>query len=160
IVRPAEPAWPGRTPQIEMMEHDTSELSPDHGDVAAEVRKMGIDPDRYPRMLRDWVERGADSEFVLDASEVVARSQPRSLDESAAAAHFELGQKLHRDGHADAAVDHFREAHRLHPANWTYKRQAWNLTAPGSVRDVPGYEGSWLDDVRAAGAENYYVRID
>jgi peroxiredoxin len=156
IVRPAEPAWPGRTPQIEMMDADEHELSADHGEVAAEVRRMNIDADRYPRMLRNWVQRGAASPYVMSPDDVVAHSQPRSDAESRAAAHFELGQHLEAAGDEVGAVEHFREAHRLYPTNWTYKRQAWNLAAPESVRDVPGYEGGWLADVRALGPESYY----
>ena len=56
-------------------------------------------------------------------------------------------------------MPHFRAARRLQPANWTYKRQAWVLAnrfqAPTDV-----FEGDWLSDVRAIGAENYYPKLD
>ena len=59
----------------------------------------------------------------------------------------------------DGAVPHFRAAHRLTPENWTYKRQAWffehPLQAPTGV-----YDGDWVGDVRAIGAENYYPPLD
>jgi peroxiredoxin len=145
IVRPAEPGWPGRTPQIELMEKDVSELSVDHAEVAAEVRKMNIDPDRYPRMLRDWVAKGADSVFVMTPDEVIEHSLPRGADESRDAA-----------GDVAGAVEHWRQAHALQPANWTYKRQAWNLAESNSVRNVTGYDSGWLADVRTLGAETYY----
>jgi hypothetical protein len=74
-----------------------------------------------------------------------------------AAASFELGQYLHRQGHAAALW--FRVAHRLHPANWTYKRQAWTLVDPEQGPSEV-YEGDWLSDVRAIGAENYYPPLD
>jgi len=52
-------------------------------------------------------------------------------------------------------VRHWREAHRLAPANWTYKRNAWSIEDPRQgPTDV--YESSWFDDVKAIGAENYY----
>ena len=61
------------------------------------------------------------------------------------------------------AAPWFRRAHRLQPDNWTYKRQAWSLagTVAGQDSDLlqgPNdlYDGNWLDDVRAQGAENYY----
>ena len=57
----------------------------------------------------------------------MAHSQPRSPDLSAGAAHFELANHLWRNGQRDLAIDHFNEAHRLQPGNWTYKRQAWSL---------------------------------
>ena len=50
----------------------------------------------------------------------------------------------------------FREAHRLQPDNWTYKRQAWELVDPILQGPSEQYEGDWLSDVRAIGAENYY----
>jgi hypothetical protein len=59
----------------------------------------------------------------------------------------------------EAAQRWFREAHRLQPENWTYKRQAWSMVDRNQGRtDV--YDGSWLDDVRAIGAENYYEPLD
>ena len=53
----------------------------------------------------------------------------------------------------------WREAHRLYPGNWTYKRQAWTFvtTAEGATENdlMQGpndvYEGNWLDDVIAVG---------
>ncbi len=57
----------------------------------------------------------------------MARSQLRSPDLSAGAAHFELANHLWLNGRRDLAIDHFNESHRLQPANWTYKRQAWSL---------------------------------
>jgi hypothetical protein len=67
-----------------------------------------------------------------------------------------LGQYLWREGHADAAVPWFREAHRLHPENWTYKRQAWSFADPlQGPTDL--YDSDWLSDIRAVGPENYYA---
>jgi hypothetical protein len=79
---------------------------------------------------------------------------------SQAAASFELGQALHRAGHAEDAVHWFREAHRLQPDNWTYKRQAWEFVDPILQGPSEQYEGDWLSDVRAIGAENYYPPVD
>jgi hypothetical protein len=158
IVRPAEPAWPGRTPVIDLMDElpIPSAASP----VRDEIRKMNIHPERYLTMVLDWVEKGADSVYAMTPDEVVTRSRPRSSDIAAAAAHFELGQHLHRNGDHDGAVGHWREAHRLDPSNWTYKRQAWNLETGDTVTQSSAYEGSWLKDVQAIGAENYYPRLE
>ena len=53
----------------------------------------------------------------------------------------------------------FREAHRLAPDNWTYKRQAWTLADPlqGPTSE---YDSDWLTDVRKIGAENYYPAVE
>lgn len=157
IVRPAEPAWledPHASSEVAAQKLD--DLPADHREVRAEIAKMKIDYSLYPAMIRDWVRNGASSRYVLDADEVVQRSQPRSIDESLAAAHFEMGEYLHRGGDHTAAVEHWKSAHSLQPNNWTYKRQAWNLEAPDSVRTVDAYGSGWLDDVRAQGAESYF----
>jgi hypothetical protein len=95
----------------------------------------------------------------LSADQVIARSRPRSPETSRAAACFELGQHLHRAGHGADAVPWFREAHRLAPDNWTYKRQAWTLADPlqGATSE---YDSDWLSDVRKIGAENYYPAVE
>ena len=172
IVRPAEPAFARRPPT------GGSGPAADAGadrmtQILAEAAHIRIDPERYLVALRDWVEQGAASPYALPPEEVVRRSRPRPPEASRAAAHFELGQHLHRAGHAGDAVVHFREAHRLQPDNWTYKRQAWSLVpsvegplarywqgpAPGREDQWP-YDGDWLSDVRQIGPENYYPALD
>jgi hypothetical protein len=157
IVRPAEPAWPGRNPVMNRLSKvDVSTLPPELADVMAEVSKIKSDPEGYRAAIVDWVEHGADSRYALTPDEVVARSQPRPLEAAQAAAEFELAQHLHRAGDTDAAVAHFKAAHRLQPDNWTYKRQAWHIAAPGSQIHNDVYDSSWVEDVKAIGAENYY----
>jgi hypothetical protein len=120
-----------------------------------EAQKIQIDPERYVAALRDWVEHGAQSRFALSPREVTERSRTRSAEQSRAAACFELGQHLHRAGDPADAARWFREAHRLEPDNWTYKRQAWSLADPlQGPTDV--YDSDWLTEVKRVGAENYY----
>jgi hypothetical protein len=85
----------------------------------------------------------------------MARSRTRSAEASAAAAHFELGAWLRSHVSIDAARAHFREAHRLDPSNWTYRRQAWSFEDP-LQGPSEHYDSDWLSDVRTLGAENYY----
>jgi hypothetical protein len=158
IVRPPEPAFPGRIVLADLALPPNS--PPRLVEMMAEAAKIRTDPARYLAAVRDWVERGSDSAFALEPAEVVARSRPRPAEVSHAAACFELGQHLHRNGHAQDAVHWFREAHRLQPDNWTYKRQAWELVDPVFQGPSEEYEGDWLRDVRAIGAENYYPPVD
>jgi hypothetical protein len=158
IVRPPEPAFPGRAVLAELKL--PPEAPPRIVEMMTESAKIRIEPERYAAALRDWVARGADSPYVLAPDEVVARSAPRPAEVSRAAASFELGQHLHRAGQPQAAVRWFREAHRLQPQNWTYKRQAWELVDPILQGPSEEYEGDWLTDVRALGAENYYPPVD
>ena len=160
IVRPAEPAFPGRNPVLDSMAKlDLSTFPSDVADMLAEAKKIKTDPEAYLAMVLDWVEHGADSPFALAPDEVVRRSQPRSIDEARAAAHFELGQHLHRAGDHAAAIPHWRQVHRLQPDNWTYKRQAWNFEDPVRQGHTDAYDGSWIEDVKRIGAENYYPAI-
>jgi tetratricopeptide (TPR) repeat protein len=169
IVRPAEAApappqtapaaprlaLPGKPPQrfVEIM---------------AEAAKIKKDTEGYHDALRDWVAKGADSRFALSPQNVVERSRPRDDAKALGHAHFQLAAQLEIDGHHEAAIQHFREAHRLVPDSWTFRRQAWSLEKVGDdalARFWQGpdpakpeawpYEGDWLKDVREIGAENY-----
>ena len=157
IVRPAEPAWPKRQERPGRRE-PPPDAPPRVLELIEAVSKIRIDPEGYVAALRDWVDKGAESRYALSPDEVIERSRPRGVEEATAAAHFELGQHLYREGNTDLAVPHFREAHRLEPDNWTYKRQAWSLADPNQgPTDV--YEGDWLKDVQKIGAENYYPAL-
>jgi hypothetical protein len=158
IVRPPEPAFPGRAVIAELPV--PAEAPPRIAAMLEEAAKIRIEPQRYVAALRDWAANGSASRFVLDPREVVARSAPRPPEVSRAAACFELGQHLHRSGHPDEAVQWFREAHRLQPGNWTYKRQAWEFVDPVLQGPSEQYESDWLSDVRKIGAENYYPPVD
>ena len=157
VVRPPEPAFPKRSP---LLDAPIPEGLPDMvREMLQEAKKIKAEPELYVGALRDWVERGAESDSALSPDEVIERSRPRPIDESTAAAHFELGEHLHAQSNVERAAYHWREAHRLHPDNWTYKRQAWSLADPvQGPTDL--YEGSWLGDVRKIGAENYYPPLD
>jgi hypothetical protein len=157
IVRPPEPAfpWRPREPSDEML----AQLPAVTGEQLREAQKMRIEPERYLAALRDWVRHGERSRYALSQREVLARSSPRDMPRSRAAACFELGQHLQRAGREDDARRWFREAHRLAPENWTYKRQAWSLADP-LQGPTDAYDTDWLTDVRELGAENYYPPLD
>ncbi len=160
IVRPAEPAQPGTNAFTESFRSmDLSTLPEDVAEILREARKIRIDPDRYVAMVEDWVANGEASRYALAPGEVVARSHGRGDNEARAAAEFELGEWLHRHGDHDAAIAHWRNAHRLFPDNWTYKRQAWNFEDPMRQGRTDKYDSSWYEDVKKIGAENYYPEI-
>ncbi len=157
VARPAEPAFPGRPAFLDQPPPEAPD--PYVAESMAESLKIRADYRKYPAALRDWVAKGAASHFFLRPAESAARTGARTLEAATAAAHFELGTHLLGAGQDAAAVPHFREAHRLQPGNWTYKRQAWTLVdrRQGPTDD---YEGDWLSDVRKIGAENYYPPLD
>jgi hypothetical protein len=157
IVRPPETAYPRRPAFLDRPV--PAGATPDVAAHIGALHKLRVEPERYLAALRDWVARGAASRYALAPDAVLARSRPRPLAEATAAAHFALGQQLHRAGRPGAAVDHFRAAYRLHPDNWTYKRQAWSLL-PAGQDPLDVYGGDWLTDVLRSGAEHYYPALE
>jgi hypothetical protein len=157
IVRPPETAYPRRPTFLDRAVPPDATVQ--QAALITEVKNLRIDAGKYVAALRDWVAHGAESRFALTPEEVIRRSRPRPLAEATAAAEFELAQHLHRMGQCEVAVAHFREASRLQPDNWTYKRQAWNLLPIGQT-SLDVYGGDWLTDVRRIGAENYYAPLD
>lgn len=153
IVRPPETAHPRRPAFLDRA------IPPDATRAERErfvlAKSLTVDADAYVSALRDWVRHGERSRYALSPDEVVRRSRPRPRDEATAAAHFALGQALHFEGAAEDAAGHFREAHHLHPTNWTYRRDAWSLA--GDRREEI-YHTSWAAEVKREGVENYYPR--
>lgn len=184
IVRPPEPGWPPGDDYPDWLrgylderdatvEAKAAEIEADDPELAAKLRG-GQDRDSYPDAIRDWADKGADSVFALAPDQVVERSQGRSPDESAGAAHFEMANHLWRAGDQDGAIPHFNEAHRLQPGNWTYKRQAWSLIGnekagggelgrfnqgplPGEEDEWP-FAGNFTDEAGSTPAADYYPK--
>lgn len=154
IVRPPEPAHPRRPAFLDRAV--PPDASPAERERIELVRALHVEAERYVAALRDWVQRGNESRYALPPDEVVRRSRPRPIEEATAAAHFALGQALYARAEHSAASMHFREAHRLHPTNWTYRRDAWSLA--GADRETV-YRTSWVDEVKREGVENYYPRL-
>ncbi len=155
IVRPPETAYP-RRPSFKDREvpADATPLDRERIEV---TRRLNVNAEGYVAALRDWVAKGAASPYALSPEEVVGRSRPRPVEEATADAHFALGQELHTMGERDLAIEHFRAAQRLHPTNWTYRRDAWAIAGPEYASI---YGTTWLDDVKREGAENYYPRLE
>ena len=170
IVRPPEPGWPGRSEYPESMrkmlaerarQAAEAEAAAARSDSAAakpvvpnlaNILRGGQDRGAYPDAIRDWVQHGTQSRYAMTPDEVIAASQPRGIDTSRAAAHFELANHLWRTGNRDAAIRNFNECHRLQPDNWTYKRQAWSLI--GNEQAASGGELGRFNQVPLPGEES------
>ncbi len=119
IVRPVESAGFGEG--IRKMDPATFELPADELDVLMSNRRTYIDA------LRDWVRRGADSEFALAPDEVRRRMRLPEAEDVLAATHARLGRHLHDLGDVEGAKGHFRQASQLAPGKWPYLRQSMVL---------------------------------
>ena len=143
IVRPAEPS--GASDGFRQMNRETFALAPEI------MTEYGRRAQVYKDALRDWVRRGAESEHVLSAQEVAARTLGPSAADARAHACFALARFLAENGRADEAHAHFAEAVRLAPENWSIRRQALWFESP----EAPGGPKFW-SAVDALGARRYY----
>ncbi len=123
--------------QGSLQPHGPQDLAAGIPDLVADgMRARAEDPQRYADRLRDWARLGAKSRYALTADEVIARSCPRPVEASEAAAHFELAQHLWRlEGFSGRTLRHFEAAHTLQPDNITYKRQAYSAYSFGRSDD-------------------------
>lgn len=111
----------------------------------------GLDSAPYLNALRDWVEKGSGSVYAMSEDrlrEKVAMNDPNVL---LASAQFGLGEQLYKSGHLPEAIPHFKEAQRLNPKSWNYKRQAYALS--DAKRD---YGTTFIDEVNKAGGSKVY----
>src|SRR5262245_31483149 len=123
IVRPPENA--GSSDAFRAMDRTTMQMSP------AQIAERNRSKETYVAAVRDWVAKGASSEFAYDAA--VLRGKLRLPDAAMAQAHahFRLAQALLRKANGKEAALHFGEASRLHPDSWTIWRQAAAKDASG-----------------------------
>jgi tetratricopeptide (TPR) repeat protein len=111
----------------------------------------GMEAAPYVAAIRDWVANGAKSVYALNETELRARMKPPSDDRSRADVEFALAEYLYNQGKGGDAIPHFKEAQRLSPDNWNYKRQAWALS--NAERD---YGTSFKKEVEKLNGKPYY----
>jgi tetratricopeptide (TPR) repeat protein len=111
----------------------------------------GIDAAPYLDAIRDWVANGDRSASVMSEQQLQERLKPQSPDRAMADAEFALGEYLYKQGNGRDAIPHFKEAQRLAPDNWNYKRQAWALS--DAEKD---YGTNFMKEVQKLGGKPYY----
>ena len=147
IVRPAESA--GATDGFRTVDRATFQM-------AAEVAAAGKQArTRYIEAIRDWVAKGDASVYALSPDEVRRRMHGRTESAALAAAHFRLGHYLYQQGYRQDAQWYFAEAKRLHPENWSFKRQSWELEEPGKATGPEFWAA-----VDALGEKPYYPPVN
>jgi hypothetical protein len=123
IVRPPENA--GSSDAFRNMDRVTKRMTPEQQEERERTKST------YVAAVRDWVGKGAASEFAYDAAQARARLRLPDTAITEAHAHFRLAQYLLRHSKRDEAIAHFLEASRLHPESWTIWRQAAEKDATG-----------------------------
>ena len=109
--------------------------------------------DLYVPALKDWLEKGAESEYVWTPEEVAAHIIPRTDDAEKAEPTFKLGVYFQQQGDEERANKYWEESQRLNPGSWNFHRQDWSFT--------PSEAGAnWLKKVQTLGDKPYYQPMD
>ena len=123
IVRPPENA--GSSDAFRQMDRVTKQMTAQQ--LAERERTKSV----YVSAVRDWVKKGAASEYAYDPAAARARLRVPDAGIAQAHVHFRLARHLLRVGKNDEAAQHFAEASRLHPESWSIWRQAAQKDASG-----------------------------
>jgi len=88
--------------------------------------------DVYSPALKDWVAKGADSEYVQSATTVTGNIREHSFDQLKADAAFRLANLFRAHGYSDKADEYWDMAQSLNPDSINFIRQNLTLTEEGS----------------------------
>ncbi len=116
----------------------------------------GLDAAPYLNALKDWIAKGEKSQYVMSEDQLREKLSSQDPNITLATAEFGLGEQLYKTGHGTEAIPRFKEAQRLNPKSWNYKRQAYALG--DAQRD---YGTTFKDEVdKIGGGKAYYAPPD
>ena len=92
--------------------------------------------DVYVPALKDWVEKGADSEFVQSAATVTDNIREQSVDQQKADAAFRLANLFRAHGQKEKAEHYWDLAQELNPDSINFLRQNLTLSEEGSAGET------------------------
>jgi len=92
--------------------------------------------DVYVPALKDWVEKGADSEYVQSAATVTDNIREHSVDQLKAAAAFRLANLFRAHGQKEKAEHYWDLAQELNPDSINFIRQNLTLSEEGSAGET------------------------
>ena len=110
----------------------------------------GLDSEPYLTALKDWVDKGSKSVYAMNEEKLRDKLTAGNPDFAMAAAEFGLGQYLYKAGRLQQAIPHFKEAQRLNPKDWNYKRQAYALSGEKD------YGTTFREEVEKIGGSKVY----
>jgi tetratricopeptide (TPR) repeat protein len=110
----------------------------------------GLDSAPYLNAIKDWAEKGDKSAFAMSEDRLREKLAMQDPNIAQASAEFGLGEQLYMSGHLPEAILHFKEAQRLNPKSWNYKRQAYKLSAESD------YGTTFAEEVKKAGGSKIY----
>jgi len=110
----------------------------------------------YVPIVRDWVAKGADSEYVWDRSKVRKNIIQRTPEAERAQPAFRLGGYYFTNGNDEKAEQYWTMAQELDPTSWNYLRQDLQYEDGGSA----GPEWSARREQIESAGGNYYAPLD
>ncbi len=112
--------------------------------------------DDYVPIVRDWVAKGADSEYVWDRSKVRENIVQRTPEAERAQPAFRLGGYYFTLGNDEKAEQYWTMAQELDPTSWNYLRQDLQYEEGGSAG--PEWRAR-RDQIESAGG-SYYAPLE
>lgn len=99
-------------------------------------RSVTFGTDAYAPAVKDWVEKGADSEYVQSAAAVTGNIRALGIEEQKAEAAFRLANLFRLHGQREKAEHYWSLAQTLNPDSINFFRQNLTLTEEGSAGET------------------------
>ena len=105
-------------------------------EISVGERSVTFGTDAYAPAVKDWVEKGADSEYVQSAAAVTGNIRSLGVEEQKAEAAFRLGNLFRLHGQREKAEHYWELAQTLNPDSINFFRQNLTLTEEGSAGET------------------------
>jgi hypothetical protein len=89
--------------------------------------------DKYAPAVKDWVEKGSDSQYVQSAATVSGNIRRPTPEQLRAEPAFRMGNYFRQQGHGEQAETYWQLAKELNPDSVNFIRQDLTLSAEGSA---------------------------
>ncbi len=126
-------AWIDETGQIVRIDEGTYSMLHSFGEGE---QAISFGTNVYEPALKDWVAKGADSEYVQSAATVAGNIRQHTADQQKADAAFRLGNLFRRHGQEAKADEYWEMARALNPDSVNFIRQNLTLTEEGSAGET------------------------
>jgi len=126
------------------------------GTYAQEHFNGAFGTNEYVPIVRDWVEKGAESQYVWDTSKVRESIVDRTPEAEKAQPAFLLGSFYFQRDNETKAEQYWTLAQQLDPTSWNYLRQDLQFEEGGSAG--PAWQQR-VEEVEAAGGA-YYAPLE
>lgn len=146
-------AWIDETGRIVRIDEGTYAKSHELG---VGDQKVQFGTDAYAPAVKDWVAKGAESQYVQSASAVTGNIRKFSVDEQKADAAFRLANLFRHHGHKDKAEHYWNLAEKLNPESINFFRQNLTLSEEGSA----GETFRKRRDEYISGGKDYYRPLE